>query len=87
MGRVTKLGNLVVTQLMDNGSPDLAHAWAMNPQFDHREIILVTDTDTDLTLTLEKVIEHDMQMDYASGKNRPMIKLTLDYQKASCARE
>lgn len=82
-GRVTTLKNIVVTKVMDNGSPALAHACAIKAQFPKVELNLVAGTDSYLTVTLEKVIIRDVQVDYTTGDTRPMEKVILSYQKAT----
>ena len=82
-GRVTMLGDLNVTKVMDNGSPALAHACAMKTQFDNAELNLVAGTDAYLTVTCEKVIVTSVQVGYSTGDTRPTENITLSYRKAT----
>ena len=82
-GRVTMFGDLNVTKVMDNGSPALAHACAMKTQYDKVELNLVAGTDAYLTVTCEKVIVTNVNVDYNTGDTRPNENITLSYRKAT----
>lgn len=82
-GRITMLGDLNVTKVMDNGSPALAHACAMKTQFDNAVLNLVAGTDAYLTVTCEKVIVTSVQVGYSTGDTRPTENITLSYRKAT----
>ncbi len=82
-GRVTTFGNIVVTKIMDNGSPALAHACAMKTQFDDAVLTLVAGRNPYLEVTLEKVIVTNVAVDYKSGDTRPTETVGLSYRKAT----
>ncbi len=82
-GRVTMFGDLNVTKIMDNGSPALAHACAMKTQYDKVELNLVAGTDAYLTVTCEKVIVTNVNVDYNTGDTRPNENITISYRKAT----
>lgn len=82
-GRVTMFGDLNITKVMDNGSPALAHACAMKTQYDKVELNLVAGTDAYLTVTCEKVIVTNVNVDYNTGDTRPSESITLSYRKAT----
>jgi len=76
-------GDLNITKVMDNGSPALAHACAMKTQYDKVELNLVAGTDAYLTVTCEKVIVTNVNVDYNTGDTRPNENITLSYRKAT----
>ena len=82
-GRVTTFGDLTITKVMDNGSPDLAVACAKKTQYDKAELNLVAGSDAYLTVTIEKVIVTSISVGYSSGENRPTETITLSYRKAT----
>ncbi len=82
-GRVTMFGDLNITKVMDNGSPALAHACAMKTQYDKVELNLVAGTDAYLTVTCEKVIVTNVNVDYNTGDTRPNENVTISYRKAT----
>ena len=82
-GRVTTLGDMTVTKVMDNGSPALAVACAKKTQYKKAELNLVAGNDAYLTVTLEKIIVTSISIGYSAGENRPTETITISYRKAT----